>query len=61
VERSAPNHYTVFWADDMAETGISQESIARSFELTNHQVTWELDPHEKQLPEHTQALAQILR
>ena len=60
VERAGVEQYTVFHGDDLADTGVSPERIERAFELVNSAVSWSLDPHERQIPEHQQALNRIL-
>lgn len=60
IERAGVQEYTVFYADDFAETGITAERIARAFELGNSKVSWSIDPHEQQNPEHQAALKRLL-
>jgi hypothetical protein len=59
VERAGAREYTVFYADDFAETAITPERIAHAFELGKSKVTWSLDPHEQQHPEHQAALKRL--
>ena len=61
IERSGFQEFTVFHAEDLAETGLSRERIERAFELSSKTVTWSIDPHEQQNPEHRAALRQLLR
>jgi hypothetical protein len=60
IERAGVQEYTVFYADDFAETGITAERIARAFELGNSKVSWSIDPHEQQNPEHQAVLKRLL-
>ena len=60
IERAAIRAYTVFHADDFAETGIHRSRIESAFELGNAIVKWSLDPHEQQNPEHQAALQKML-
>lgn len=60
IERAGAQEYTVFYANDFAESGITPERIAHAFELGNSKVTWSLDPHEQQSPEHQAALKRLL-
>src|ERR1051326_7243652 len=56
IERSGIRSYTIFHGDDAAETGIAPARIESAFELGNSKITWSVDPHEQQNPEHTLAL-----
>jgi len=60
IERSGILQYTVFHGDDLNDTGITADRIEAAFELSNKKVTWSLDPHEKQNPEHAAALLRLL-
>jgi hypothetical protein len=60
VERAGIRTYTVYYADDFADTGISASRIESAFELGNATVKWSLDPHEEQNPEHRAALQKLL-
>jgi hypothetical protein len=40
---------------------MTKERIEKAFELMNKKVTWSLDPHGKQNPEHQAALKRLLR
>ena len=60
IERIGVQEYTIFYAGDFAETGITAERITHAFELGNSKVAWSLDPHEEQNPEHTAALKRLL-
>lgn len=60
VERNGIQEYTVFHADDLDGTEVTRERIQIAFELVNRKVTWSLDPHEQQNPEHQTALARLL-
>jgi hypothetical protein len=60
VERSGLRAYTIFYADDFAQTGIARARIESAFELGNSKVTWSLEPHEQQKPEHQAALKRLL-
>jgi hypothetical protein len=61
VERVGIQEYTVFHADDLADTGVTRERVQNAFELATRKVTWSLDPHEQQSPEHQAALAALLQ
>jgi hypothetical protein len=61
IERAGIRAYTVYYADDFAETGIAAGRIESAFELGNSSVTWSLDPHEEQNPEHQAALRRLLQ
>ncbi len=61
IERSGIRAYTIFYADDFAETGIASARIESAFELGNSNVKWSLDPHEQQNTEHRAALQRLLQ
>ena len=61
IERAGIRAYTVFHADDFAETGIVPARIESAFELGSSTVKWSVDPHEQQNPEHQAALRHLLR
>ena len=61
IERAGIRAYTVFHADDFAETAITPVRIESAFELGNSQITWSVDAHEQQNAEHTLALRQLLQ
>jgi hypothetical protein len=61
IERAGIRAYTVFHADDFAETGITRARIETAFELGGSKVTWSLDRHEEQNPEHRSELQKLLR
>src|SRR5215471_5884182 len=48
IERAGIRAYTIFHADDYAETGIARARIESAFELGNSRVKWSVDPHEEQ-------------
>jgi hypothetical protein len=60
IERAGIRAYTVFHPDDFAETGIPSARIESAFELGNSKVTWSLDRHEQQNPEHQAGLQRLL-
>jgi hypothetical protein len=61
IERAGIRAYTVFHANDFAETGITPARIESAFELGNSSVKWSVDPHEEQNVEHQTALRDLLR
>jgi hypothetical protein len=61
IERGGLQEFTVFHGDDLAQTGLTRERVEKAFELINKKVTWSVDPHEKQNPEHQAALRRVLR
>ncbi|HEV2210349.1 MAG TPA: hypothetical protein VG167_16355 [Verrucomicrobiae bacterium] len=60
-ERAGIRAYTIFHADDFAETGVTPARIEAAFELGSSKVQWSLDPHEEQNPGHRAALQRLLR
>ena len=60
IERAGIQTFTVFHADDFAETGITPARIEAAFELGHCKVTSSVDPHEKRNPEHRAALRRLL-
>ena len=61
IERAGLHAYTIFHADDFADTGITPVRIESAFELGSSRVNWSVDPHEQQNPEHRAALQRLLR
>jgi len=61
IKRAGIRAYTVFHADDFAETEITRPRIESAFELGNSKVNWSLDPHEAQDPQHRAALQRLLQ
>jgi len=60
VQRVGIQEYTIFHADDLADTGVTRERVLNAFELANRKITWSLDPQEQENPEHRAALARLL-
>ncbi len=60
IERAGIREYTVFHADDFAETGVTPERIKSAFELGSSKVNWTIDPHEQQDPAHRAMLVRLL-